>query len=342
MYKEIRIREKHSLLSEWFRTGAYLSDSVYTVSDSGIVFRLAREKAYQTSYLQNVKTDTLLNVLKSLIKIRKKSQIIYDQDNRREISEETNPERASQSQRVALIVEAINITSFSQSQSKIATKPFKAVGPYPICNTEAYLGQPTGGIGSGVSLSSTLFLTAAHCLKKLNDRQVLDRIRIVFGYWGFRTGDVIVNNSQIYRIKSIVKRIDRDSGDYAVLRLEREVPLTGPDLAYASNISPNDSVYAIGHPLGLPMKITDKAILFQAASSRLVKSNLDAFAGNSGSPVFNQRNELVGILIRGGIDMLVRPGSVCAESKVCTMITSDGPCSGEDILSHSVFKPQIP
>ncbi len=58
--------------------------------------------------------------------------------------------------------------------------------------------------------------------------------------------------------------------------------------------------FMIGHPFGTPKKMADQGIVLlnQSTKSTFV-TNLDASEGNSGSPVFNDKNEVVGILVSG-------------------------------------------
>jgi V8-like Glu-specific endopeptidase len=65
----------------------------------------------------------------------------------------------------------------------------------------------------------------------------------------------------------------------------------------------------IGHPLGMPMKVTgdDKSIIRTTESDRagniFWSTNLDGFTGNSGSPVFREEDQsLVGIFVYGDKD----------------------------------------
>jgi len=56
----------------------------------------------------------------------------------------------------------------------------------------------------------------------------------------------------------------------------------------------------IGYPLGTPMKLAKNArVIFNNEEAQSFITNLDAFEGNSGSPVFNEKNEVSGILVNG-------------------------------------------
>ena len=46
-------------------------------------------------------------------------------------------------------------------------------------------------------------------------------------------------------------------------------------------------VYALGYPTGLPLKLAGNATVQSVSGTAYFTANLDTFAGNSGSPVFN-------------------------------------------------------
>jgi Peptidase S46 len=62
----------------------------------------------------------------------------------------------------------------------------------------------------------------------------------------------------------------------------------------------------VGYPTGLPEKLAAGAKV-HALTPYFFTSNLDAFAGNSGSPVLDARtNEVVGVVVRGNRDYVLR------------------------------------
>jgi Trypsin-like peptidase domain len=90
------------------------------------------------------------------------------------------------------------------------------------------------------------------------------------------------------------------SGDWVVLRLEHPVThlgeLASPRLATPR---PGRSVYALGHPRGLPLKLAADGVVLGATDGAL-RTNLDTFVGNSGSPIFDaDSHALVGLVIEG-------------------------------------------
>ena len=56
----------------------------------------------------------------------------------------------------------------------------------------------------------------------------------------------------------------------------------------------------IGYPLGTPAKLAKGGrVLVDDSNKQQFTTTLDAFEGNSGSPVLNNRNQVVGILVSG-------------------------------------------
>jgi hypothetical protein len=94
--------------------------------------------------------------------------------------------------------------------------------------------------------------------------------------------------------------------DYAVIKLQRPVTNRAP-LTYRTTgkISQSQSLVVIGHPSGLPTKITDGGKVTLNVERTKFSTNLDTFHGNSGSAVFDAKTGIIeGILIQGKTDYL--------------------------------------
>src|SRR5690606_6853870 len=127
--------------------------------------------------------------------------------------------------------------------------------------------------------------------------------------------------------KEIVAREYTSQQDYALVRLDRPVRNHRPLTLAQSQSQSGDGVVVIGHPSGLPTKITDNAVVRSQKGAYFV-ANLDTYGGNSGSAVFNENTlEVVGILVRGAQDFRYDSQSQCYRSNVCA---EDG-CRGEDV-----------
>jgi hypothetical protein len=65
--------------------------------------------------------------------------------------------------------------------------------------------------------------------------------------------------------------------------------------------SGGDPLFALGHPLGLPLKVAPNGQYIRLGG-KFLEHDLDLFGGNSGCPVFNERNQVVGINSAGPED----------------------------------------
>jgi hypothetical protein len=138
-----------------------------------------------------------------------------------------------------------------------------------------------------------------------------------------------VSASNVYRCAHIIHTQEVSNGaDFSVVKLDRVVwnhlPLRLRD---SGSIEVNDPVTAIGYPSGLPLKIVDGARVRSSDAKGFFTANLDTYAGNSGSAVFNSRTlEVEGVLVRGERDFIPTE-NFCMISNICP---ADG-CRGEEV-----------
>jgi len=181
-----------------------------------------------------------------------------------------------------------------------------------MCPDERFAEEPSLAYAcTGFLIGPDLLLTAGHCAS--NYKEVFNEP----GDWCESYSwmfDYIQNSSQkaklknlspdkIYKCREIIYAVadeDDPKRDFAMIRLERSV-LDRPVLKLSQKeVKPGDSVTMIGSPLGMPLKYTRNALAISNQSkSNKILTNLDAFQGNSGSPVFNSDHEVVGILVSG-------------------------------------------
>ncbi len=204
-----------------------------------------------------------------------------------------------------------------------------------LCADEKFREQETAAFCSGTLVGPDVVLTAGHCIENLTDCQSTS---LVFGFAVKAAGILpkIVNSDEVYRCKEIIKTLRINTGaDFALIRLDRSVARHAPLAVRPSGeVESNASLVVIGHPVGLPTKITTGGTVRSLTSLGFFVANLDTYGGNSGSAVFNLATGLIeGVLVRGESDFVQR-GS-CVISKVC----AEGLCRGEDVTRISEVRP---
>lgn len=171
-----------------------------------------------------------------------------------------------------------------------------------LWSKEPFYNQPIGAHCTAFLVSPTMMVTAGHCINLDN----IEDIRFVFGFrmTSKDTAVVRIPAKDIYKAKRLVAHKCTSRGlDYAVFELDRPCRDRLPVSVCGTNAKKGESLYVIGYPTGLPQKVADGARVL-GVSRYTFRANLDTYGGNSGSPVFNDRNECVGILVKGATDYI--------------------------------------
>ena len=188
---------------------------------------------------------------------------------------------------------------------------------YDLCPDVRFREQPVGANCSGSLVGEDLVLTAGHCIKSDSD---CSAAAIVFGYGIHAAGEkprTSVASGEVYTCVKVIKRqlistsvsvdggpnITTSGNDYALIQLDRKVTGHKPlAINRLGNQKKGDTLILTGHPDGLPFKFADNGRIVRPVDpgAAFFDSDLDAFHGNSGSPVFNAETGLIeGILVRG-------------------------------------------
>lgn len=285
--------------------------------------------------LANYSVDTLYRYLKG----------IYGKDNRKNIYEiNTNKALMNNVNTVVCMV----LKSQLQNNNN-GTFTLKNTGIYSdvygLCSEERFASEPTSAICSGFAISGKFIATAGHCLNSSNFKDYY----FVFGFQ-MKDKDNWESNipvSDIFEPIKIIDRVENKIVDYAIVEVKNisndsEIPLFRiAKLRTSGKIADKQTLHVIGHPCGLPLKITPEGMVFSNTNSNYFVTNLDTYGGNSGSPVFNSETyEVEGILVRGDKDFEFIRTSACYQSKLCPQTI--GKCFGEDVVRVSVFINLLP
>ncbi len=252
--------------------------------------------------------------------------VIYGEDNRKDVFESTDSALVELSRSTAAMISMDNLKTVKNGEIQISAGTLAGRG---VCAKERFSKQISAANCSGFLVAPNVLVTAGHCIKTAAD---CASYKWVFDYKVDHAdqGAVNVPKTSVVSCKKIISRsLDQISkDDYAVIELDRKVEDRRP-LAFrkTGKITKGTAIAVIGHPTGLPTKIADGAKV-RSLSTKFFVANLDTYGGNSGSAVFNTKtSEVEGILVRGENDYVYDSALGCQVSNVCA---SDA-CRGEDV-----------
>lgn len=271
-------------------------------------------------------------------------RVIYGEDNRKDLYDPTNDETLLElAQSTAVLVEDSKIERVKNIFGLIGLpkEPYRTT--QNLCESERFGDQINPGFCSGFLVGPDLFVTAGHCIR---NQRACDETSMIFDFGLGEEGQDLssVSESNVYHCKSIVKQVldGTPTGvDFAVIKLDRVVSGRKPlAVRRGGSIQVGDPIAVIGHPSGLPTKISDGSkVRKNDMKAPYFIANLDTYGGNSGSAVFNMVTaEVEGILVRGETDFDFDSANNCYKSRVC----ADAACRGEDVTKTELFSAWIP
>lgn len=261
-------------------------------------------------------------------------KVIYGEDNRADVFETTNPLFLKLARSTAAMIPNTSLRS-AGDQMQIQGRTMVQRG---FCAKERFSDQPTAAMCSGFLVGPNLLVTAGHCIKNQND---CASNRWVFDYKMENAGTPpsMIEMSNVYSCKRVVSTMleGGNGDDYAMIELDRAVVGREPlKVRKTGRIAVGTDIVVIGHPTGLPTKVTDGAKV-RSLQGKYFVANLDTYGGNSGSAVFNAKTGTVeGILVRGENDYVTDPTG-CRASNYCP----ENGCRGEDV-TYITNVPNLP
>lgn len=172
------------------------------------------------------------------------------------------------------------------------------------CENVARIGRdPSRGVGTGFLMKGesvcerwrglVVLITNAHVVsERATDEALLPQDAVVY----FEQRNVTTN------VKRVLWSSPRTELDVSVLELDVSIDLTS-DFPVARNlpvVSPETRLYIIGHPGGGTLSLSMQDNQFIEFNDRFLRYRTPTEGGNSGSPVFNAKWDLLGIHHAGG------------------------------------------
>ena len=241
---------------------------------------------------------------------RYSASIIYGEDHRREYFEtDTSSATIMATSVVALIPKAYIKTNPGGLWLRSPTWRESS----GVCAHEPFSAQPAAAFCSGVLVDWDLVLTAGHCVRQF----ALNDFLIAFGYY-YRTPDrLALSSGDLYEPVEIASEELNPPGweprlDYAWLRLAQ--PVRAPRRPAAVQLGQpalknSEAVVTYGTPGGVPGKSDAGGKIRDARLSvgDFFLADTDTSYGCSGGGAFVQDGTLLGILARGGMDLVTSP-----------------------------------
>lgn len=162
--------------------------------------------------------------------------------------------------------------------------------------------QPAAGDCSGFLIAPDILITAGHCI----DYENMYDVEWVFDYTDKlnypANKRIYIPSENRYRVVEILTQVLAGRTDYAMLRLDRPVKGRKPFIfRTGGEVYEGQKITLLGAPFGVPLKVVENAKVTKSEGFRTYfHTDLDAFGGNSGGPVFSSLSGLIeGILVRG-------------------------------------------
>lgn len=259
-------------------------------------------------------------------------KVIYGQDDRKDVYQTTNALHLSLAKSSAGMIKKSMFVKGAIANTFDLKDTTTLERGQNVCTSEKFSQQSLAPICSGFLVGPDTLITAGHCYNSFDTPEnVCKSFSWVFDYEmksasSNPTKGISIAN--IYNCKSVSKAQRDNLYDFAVIKLDRKVVGRTP-LKYRTTgkLSNSASLVVIGHPTGLPTKISANGKVTLNSELTRFSTTLDTFHGNSGSAVFDAATGLIeGILIMGKNDY--RPSisgnpRSCQVSNICDETASN-------------------
>jgi len=243
------------------------------------------------------------------------TNVIYGQDNRRDIFQETSSKLLEISESVAGLVHKkdINVILNTSSRRIFRDQPTMKM----MCEEEKFIEQRVLPRCTGFLVDKNKILTASHCVANSKDCQDYKWV------FDFEMEDEINLSKNFLRQKNVytcTKVLDQGFKiglEYILIELDRSVSDRLPLELSTDEVDPQEELVTIGHPSGLPLKVIDEGFI-KKIQNNVYYVNLDSYKGNSGAPVIAKNSgKIIGMISAGKADFYFDANNDCFRSNKC-------------------------
>ncbi len=264
--------------------------------------------------------------------------VIYGADDRLDYYQIYDLQIQQQADAVAAMTYSWRLSE--QENGSFDIRPYATYGErFDLEPGSLFYDQPLNSSCTAFLVAPNILVTAGHCVHNKTEEEI-SSIRYIFGYRMNSADEANLNipAENVYSINRVIYSSYRilANVDFAVIELDRDVTCAEPLTIATENVEDGDYVYIIGYPSGLPLKYAPNGRVFDTGTNSFL-ATIDAFKGNSGSPVFNANGEVVGVYI--STYLIIIGGNTYGR------ITSDNPHPltyfGNRSTNVSIFSPQL-
>ena len=238
----------------------------------------------------------------------------------------------------AVLFRSESLSRTSQGRWKVSAPTLGQI--QNLCEGERFAEQLAAGGCSATLIAPDVVLTAGHCISPIEHVQPSNpavkagcaNTKIAFDY-AYSTGgddpsefheEDVFQCSEVLALEYAVG--EEDWADYAVIKLDREVPGRTPvKLRDGDPVGLGTAVTLAGHPSGLPQKIAPGTVSTYINTRSECDGfilDVESFPGNSGSGVFDLTTNMVAGVVsqgNGGSHYVADPERPCNVARVCNV-----------------------
>lgn len=250
--------------------------------------------------------------------------VIFGSDDRVDIVE--RPSYLDISRSVAMSVSPVFILPKNLNFLNLDFPLASSENSVSLCSEEKFSQQPANYINcTGFLVADDILVTAGHCLTfhqeiiKDQATPLCTDFDWIFDFKKENDGSVLLQElkaDRVYRCKRVIyaehlsgiigtsdgkiifPALGEAGNDFAIIQLDRKVIDRTPLPLSLEPVHKEEFIFTIGYPGGLPLKISENARVYENRFIHYFTANLDIIGGNSGGPVFNSSNQVVGIVVR--------------------------------------------
>ncbi len=227
---------------------------------------------------------------------------IFHDDDRLEFHQMSKERQAVSESSIALIPKS-KLKKVG-NKYKIVTKNLKDY--LNFCPDSNFSNQLQAANCSGILVKNQYLLTAAHCIDESMKGYGMNDFYAVFNYkkMAQNQNEYFINKEDVFElVKKTHYEFDKTFSstllDLAIFKLDRKPNYKSAKVSF-KKMNKGDRVYVLGYPLGIALKLSDDSVVTKTVGRKnSFQHQLDTFSVNSGSPIFDEESNVVGVHVRG-------------------------------------------